>query len=306
MEVASSSPAVAPRQPLSISSMPFLMGAVLAIIALLFWYFDFFEGHGEKVVVAQGFPSEALYVLSGGRLHALDKKVPGVLEDYATGKGTKAAIVRMEEGAFEVFTLGGIPRQLTVDGVRKASLALSEDGQWIAYAALSDFDVGNTEQLSSWTVHILNTQTAATLSLSKGYAPQFFTREGKTYLFFASPKGLTVFDPENGTSLTDFYELPNSIHAVPVIAKDGKHLALKDAKTNLYSVFEIWEMAPFVIHAVRVIPEPFSSAAFSGDALLGLSPFPDNIVYAFDFTRVDAAPKTYQLSDASAPYRLLP
>ena len=306
MDVVSSSPAVAPRQPLSVTSMPFLMGTVLAIIALLFWYFDFFDGSGESIVVARGFPAEELSVLASGKLRTLDKKVPGTLEDYAVGKGTKAAIVRMEEGAFEVFTLGGIPRQLTVDGARKASLAISDDGEWIAYAALSDLEPEKTEQLSSWIIYILNTKTAAVLSLSKGYAPQFFTREGKTQLFFPSPRGLTVFDPSSGTSVTDFYDIQNAIHAVPTIAKDGKHIALNDANTNLYSVFEVWEIAPFVIHAVRTIPEPLSSVAFSGDALLGISPFPDNTVYSFDFTRLDAAPKTYHLPDASQPYRLLP
>jgi hypothetical protein len=194
MDVMLSSGAVSPRKPLSLRLTVLVLGAVAVVIIFLLWQNGSFKAR-DTVLISAGFPSQELYMLKHGNLKSVDVQVPGELEDYVKGKGGSAAIVRMDDGAFEVFLLSATPKQLTNDGMRKASLAMSPDGQWIAYATLTNLDVAETEKISSWTMYVLSVASAEATPLVSGYAPQFFMRDGVLTLFFTSPDGYMLADP---------------------------------------------------------------------------------------------------------------
>lgn len=296
-----------PRKSLLIMLAVLVIVLAVAGVAYFLWQGRMLSTEGA-IRVSLGFPVEKVYTIQGSKVREVKARVPGHLEDYIAEKAGKAAIVRTETGAYEVFLLDGDPKQLTNDGMRKAALALSPDGQWIAYAALTDLDPNNTEKISAWTVYVLNVARGEAAPLISGYAPQFFTRDGATTLFFTSPNGHTLANPGALTTETDPMPGKDDIHSVAVISDDGAYVAMKDPAAMGYVFLEVQQISPnFFIHPIGNIAYPLTSVAFVGDSLIGLVSTPEGTaVYSYGVDTLAEGEKISTLNPPWPPYYLLP
>lgn len=257
----------------------------------------------EPVRVVLGSPAEKVYLFDGSL-----KKADAAVDDYVQVNDERYALKEVE-GASDLFRLGPPEEQLTTDGAPKAALAVSPDGAWIAYAALTELDPEKKEALSSWSIYVRSRDSGESMLLGSGYAPHFFVRDGKTQLFFSTAKGVAIADP--ATASYSVYTLPveDTIRTVAAISSDGMLVATKELSDSLYTVYALDTLTPeLTTHPVFTANILLSSVVFSGNRLVGLGSATDGApalhVYSADgsSSRAAALPRTTTLSQ----YYLLP
>ncbi|MES2226060.1 MAG: hypothetical protein V4480_04625 [Patescibacteria group bacterium] len=163
--------------------------------------------------------------------------VSGRVLDYARAGGSEAAIVLADDGSQDVYRIaGGKAQALTHDGGIKSSLAISQDGSMVAYAARSmastSTEPADFYALDAWNVTRINTADGSATLAGKGYGPQFFAFEGSEYLAFTGPAGLHIVELATNTH----QDLPvgtmhiNGLYRAAISA-DGHYLALPSSDT---------------------------------------------------------------------------
>jgi hypothetical protein len=297
------------KSPLSLLHTAVLLGAFAAIISIPFIFSG--DGRSGTIFLAQGSPAEQIFStsLSSGQLVKLSVPVEGTVIDFAKGDLISAAIVQTKEGAFEVFTLTGIPTRVTRDGMRKESLAISPDGKWVAYAQLTDLDTSKVDLTSSWTIHVVNTGSGEIVPLGFGYAPQFFTRDGVLQLFFTSPNGLTLANPEeHTTSGQTFLAVGNATNMVTLISPDGRYGAMKNISDPGYILFEVEQLAPgLILNPIGYVTDSVSSVALVDDQLVGVVSSPEGqTLYAYSLVGGGEKKKLLDIPPSPIMMYLLP
>lgn len=284
-----------------------LVVLIVAAVAYVLFVRGFPFLGSTETLLAEGFPAERLStVSSSGSLSELSKNVPGVLEDYAKGGGREVAIVRTNEGAFEIYNLSGGAHALTANGVWKASLAISPDGAWAAYAELLEFDTALEDRTSSWMIYVLNLENGEAISLTPGFAPQFFTRDGSVHLLYTSPEGLTLGNPEEATTQTLPLSVSQNIHAPITVSPAGTHVAVRDDAARIYSVFELQLLSPIIINPLRSLPREAETVVFSGGDILGIIYDTDARLVRYGVQDVGKDKELQKLPENEASYYLLP
>lgn len=257
--------------------------------------------------VARGFPAEAFMSIGpDGSIHTVE--IPeGDTEDYASAAGKTYAIVRDEGGGFDVLRLADGAR-LTEDGARKAALDISDDGAWLAYAALTNLEPGEDRNPSSWTVFVLEVATGEATPVGEGYAPQFFMSDATLMVLFTSSSGIGFANPAERTSTVFNHSLPGDIAFPAAISPDGKYFAKKREGDPAYAVYEV--VAPLPDIDTRPL---FTTAAVGGTVafvegrLLELSSEADGraILSAYPVGGGEPMPLA-ELPASEVEYRLLP
>ncbi len=192
-----------------------------------------------------------------------------VVGDYAQGGATKVAVVG--EGAQEVVLLSDGGRALTSDGLRKAALAVSADGTKVAYAALTG-DATNSNFVAEWTVRIVDVASGASMDLGAGFGPEFFVRDGVSYLLYTTPTQLTVFNINQNVATSVNFFTPSTVDYTGRISADGMYFASRTAitgKFDLYSVERIeglLELAP-----LGTIQTQLADGQWVGNTFYGLT-----------------------------------
>ncbi len=172
--------------------------------------------------------------------------LPGTLSDYARMSGVEVGIVKLADtAAQEVVLLGSKQSILTGSESAKASLAVSSDGNLIAYAVQTSGAQSFSSVLSTWTVRILNRETGSDTELGTGFGPQFFTRDGVPYLLFTTPLGIQVVDTSTDEyrAFTTPFDLDDRIEFAVRVAPDGSYVMMRDPATKQFSLYEVYRVA---------------------------------------------------------------
>lgn len=200
--------------------------------------------------------------------------VSGYLSDYARAGKTKVAVVLNESGtAQDIAVLSDAGRMLTTDGAGKAALAVSPDGTEVAYAVVTGAPAGTLFDIKTvlWSVRTTNLETGDSWTIGEGFGPQYFERDGKTYLLFTSSRGIVVADLEARTTQTTLMVTPGVVDYTARISADGMYLAMENGvtkKTDLYTVKSI--AAPLSLELITAIEPELTGMEFIGDTLYGV------------------------------------
>lgn len=200
--------------------------------------------------------------------------VAGYLSDYARSGKTEVAIVLNEEGtAQDVVVLSDGGRVLTTDGAGKAALAVSPDGSEVAYAVVTGAPAGTLFDIKTalWSVRTTNLETGESWTIGEGFGPQYFERDGKTYLLFTSSRGVVIADLEARTTQTTLMVTPGVVDYSARISADGMHLAMENGvtkKTDLYAVTSV--AAPLSLELIAPIEPELTGMEFIGNTLYGI------------------------------------
>ena len=193
---------------------------------------------------------ESVVPQSFGLMNLMPHEVAGVtgtIGDYAAGGNAEVAVVRLAEtGASEVVLLGVEPRVLASGSAAKASVAVSDDGAFVAYAARTDGAAAFAPYKSMWTVHLIEVESGRDIELGTGFDPEFFTRDGVSYLLFTTADSIVVNSLADTASITGFitpFELSDAIDHTARISPNGTYLALKDPSTRQYTIYSVYRVA---------------------------------------------------------------
>ncbi|MBU1292505.1 hypothetical protein KJ819_00370 [Patescibacteria group bacterium] len=243
------------------------------------------------------------------------ESLPGTLSDYASAKGVAVGIVTLTDtGAQEIVLLNSEQGALTGSESAKASLAVSSDGSLIAYAAQTDGSQSFNPLLSSWTVRILNRDTGSDIELGTGFGPQFFARDGVTYLLFTTPEGIQVVDTSTAEyrAFTTPFELNDRIEFAVRVAPDGSYLAMRDSVTQQFSLYEIYRVAanmPLGINPTGADLVGLLDVAFANGSVYGVDSHDGGIEGGVAVLRINPKSaeegKPMYLFPATTDYRLI-
>lgn len=181
----------------------------------------------------------------GLRERSLDG-VAGTLGDYAVGGATEAGIVTASDGRMNVWVLGSSARQLTDTAAYKASLAVSPDGKYVAYAARAGGENSYAPTFESWAMHIVDLELGTDVELGFGFEPNFFTRDGVNYLLFTTAEGIQVTMPADAGSYRSFttpFAPTNLVEYAAKVSADGMYLAHRDQATKRFNVLKVYRVA---------------------------------------------------------------
>jgi len=246
---------------------------------------------------------------------AVLKSLPGTLSDYARARGVEVGIVNLTDtGAQEIVLLGSKQSILTGSGSAKASLAVSSDGQYIAYATQTEGSQSFSPVLSTWTVRIINRETGSDTELGTGFGPQFFTRDGVPYLLFTTPEGLQIVDTSTDEyrAFTTSFDFDDRVEFAARVAPDGSYVALRDPASKQFSLYEVYRVAanlPMGITPTGADLVGLLDVAFANGVVYGVDSFDGGIEGGVAVLRVDPKSteegKVIYLFPATANYRLL-
>ncbi|MBU2104081.1 hypothetical protein KKD81_00450 [Patescibacteria group bacterium] len=205
------------------------------------------------------------------------KGVSGTLDDYASGAGVQAAIVTSKDSGFqEVWVVGKNPRMLAAGPAAKASLAISSDGTFVAYASRTDESQMFAGRISSWAVHVIDLESGRDVELGVGFDPEFFVREGAPYLLYTSADGVVV----NSLAQRDAYN--GFITPIPVfdavdhtakVSSDGMYVAMKDSVTHAFSIYSVYRVTadqPLGMEPLMTPVNPYTDIIFADNAAYGI------------------------------------
>jgi hypothetical protein len=237
-----------------ISSIVLVIVVVLAVSGY-FWY----RGHVKAPVAVKPFLlAQASYEnitvssLSNGAL--VTEKTPSVLgsiSDYTT-QGSAQGLIATLNGFSQVLTFGTTTRSYEADTKPKASLALSPDGTYVAYAEQVRTTASSTAfdtSIYDWDIILVNTMQGGTQDLGQGFAPTFVTSGGHSYLLYTAPRGPTIYDFASRSSATVDYINFAQIDYSARMTSDGKYLALRDPATATFDFYSVTSLAPLTISA---------------------------------------------------------
>jgi hypothetical protein len=247
---------------------------------------------GAYVMLGPAEGAHTLARVSRGKLEPVDLGLPGALVDFDRAGGVSAAVMETATGTQDVYLLGGEARRLTSDGGFKSFVAVSPDGKTVAYAEhatttlvtvsgprlvvattspgiLSPTRVvaTTTEPApffapADWVVKAVDLATGAISAYGAGIAPQFFSRDGASYLFFTTSAGVEAVDLATGAR----EDLPSSIATAPAhISADGAWLLLPTAGS--YALSALRGLHPMRTERAAALPEAIEAARFSGGTL---------------------------------------
>ncbi len=239
-------------------------------------------------------------------------KTEGELSDYAEHRGVKVAIVRNPEAnTQDIFLLGPKSKQLTTNGIGKASISVSPDGKSIAYAQRADHVVGGefSSYISGWLVTVQNIETGEVVDLGQGFAPQFYTnQDGATRVLFTTRTGVSSVDLKTKSVRSIDFINPGIIDFAATISGDGKYLAVPNGITKVSQIFSVTETeTEFSVALATIGTVPFTHAAFVGHKLYGVSRTDDGSasLYVVSGDTKDVPPAPFALPKNSS-YRIIP
>ena len=277
---------IAPPSAAPVNRVPGLIliitAAVLVLIAVLIMYFQQKDGRFIEFAFARLTPiGEEAVVLKDGELASPTLGMEGQAVSYLKASGVEVALVRtlaatstgtavVNPFKVDAYLLGAAPRQLTSDGMPKTGLAVSADGQTIAYAYLDaskNPQVLLTPTLADWRIALVDVASGAVTDLGQGYRPQLV--DG--ILVYAALDGIHVYSIADGAGVTS--SLISGAAAVSLdLAADGGHLIYRDPVTLRHAIFAVSALYPeLVLAPVGQSPASFIDAAVSGDTLYGLA-----------------------------------
>ena len=243
------------------------------------------------------------------------KDLPGTLSDYARAKGVEVGIVNLADtGAQEVVLLGSKQSVLTGSGSAKASLAVSRNGQLVAYAAQTEGAQSFSPLLSTWTVRIINLETGLDAELGTGFGPQFFTRDGVPYLLFTTPEGIQIVDTSTDEyrAFTTPFDFDDRVEFAVRVAPDGSYVAMRDPATKQLSLYEVYRVAanlPIGVTPTGADLVGLLDVAFANGVVYGVDSYDDGIEGGVAVLRVDPQSteewKVIYLFPATANYRFI-
>lgn len=244
------------------------------------------------------------------------KSISGTLSDYARARGVEVGIVNLTDtAAQEVVLLGSKQSILTGSGSAKASLAVSPDGNLIAYAVQTSGAQSFSSVLSTWTVRILNRETGSDTELGTGFGPQFFTRDGATWLLYTSADAITVTKVGEGSfvSFSTPFEINDDVWFAAKVSPDGRYLALRDAATRQFSLYGIRSATtdlPLGLDPLTTDLVGLYDVAFAGGSVYGIDAYDAGIDGGVAVLKINPSNneegKPVYLFPASGNYRLIP
>lgn len=267
---------------------------------------------------------ERAYVLSEGSLVAPATGISGLVLEYAESSGKAIALVRTvtpispEDTATNPFKttlylLGDEPRALSAADTILSGIALSDDGTYAAYAYL---DVAENPaavvapSASDWNVRIVSTETGEAREAGDGTMPQFVMVGDREVLVFGSTNGLTVYDLEEGSSVTDTSVFPAEVALRIRVAEDGRHLLYRDITNDRFSVFEIVSLHPTLrVEPIGQISTALVDAVIVGDRVFGIARDAEGAheVRSFAIAALEGdGALVERLPLGAAPHRLIP
>lgn len=288
------------------------LGIIILIAVLGVWYvrtvpvnligLKVFEGDYTKGKVL----SFGIFGLQEQRV-----RVNGELSDYASAGSTSVAVVRnAETNSEDIVLLSDKSRPLTSDGKGKASLAVSPDGTMIAFATLETPPEGVpfTPQLSSWNVNMLDLKSGEVTLLGTGFAPEFFTSDGKLMLLFTAPTGITIANVAAKNSQTTFFLNPGVIDYAAHISSDGKYLVIPNGLTKHYDFFAIKRIgAPIGLDPLGSAEQILVHGEFKGASFYGVERLPNAVPHLVRFTLTKPlASKEVFTFPINSIYRVIP
>ncbi|MDB5190071.1 MAG: hypothetical protein JWN49_397 [Parcubacteria group bacterium] len=286
-------PAPAPSK---VAFMHYVLAAIVvlvaaALVAGAYWFTksSYVAFYGVRYL-AGSFESRTLYQVGFGAQHKVTLPVTGRIIDYARDGGTEAAITVSDTGTEDVYSIkNGKATALTQDGAVKSGLSVSADGSMVAYAVRNavatstnpnDFYVAH-----NWTVNMVTVSDMKTQAIGIGYGPQFYVRDGKTYLLITSDANIHLVDVV-GNSHQD---IPVSFGVNPgfraaTISSDGSYVILPDIGTGyaLYALKYSGSLA--TLAAIGGMPTGTSVAVFDGKEILSISYRIGNALFRFSNT----------------------
>lgn len=251
-------------------------------------------------------------VIVGGVFGWDEKKVAisGDLSDFARGDQATVAIVRnTDTGAQDVHMLTPTERALTTDGFGKAAVAVSRDGKFVAFSQRADTSIGAefSARISAWQVVVMDTQTGTIKNYGEGFAPQFFNKDGVTYLLFTTRTGITVINTSTLASRSMVFINPGLVDYAGLVSSDGVYLAVPNGVTKVLDVFSLTlSETDFSVSLLGIAPVAFTHSAFVGNSIEGIVRNADGslTLRIVEPKQLTAPGTTYALPDASY-YRVI-
>ncbi len=193
--------------------------------------------------------------------------LPAGLTEYSERNGVRVGIV----GTSDVAMIRGTQSEsLYKDGEYKDTVAASPDGASIAFAAMLPGVSGSV--VSASYVKKLNVSDGSVDIMGVGYAPQYFLRDGKTYLLFTSPEGISVADVADGTISVTPITVEGSKEYAVIVSDDGSYLAIRDALIGKFFIYKVASVTGGLsFSSLRELPDGVQSVAFRFGKLYAVS-----------------------------------
>jgi len=215
-------------------------------------------------------------VVEGGVFGWDEKKitVAGTLSDFArSGKYSVAIVKNDESGAQDVHLLAPVSKVLTTDGVGKSAVAISGDGTYVAFSERADMSVGSkfTPQISAWQVVVMNAESGEKKYYGEGFAPQFFSKDGESYVLFTTRMGVTIVNTTTLASRSMVFINPGVVDYSAIVSGDGAYLAVPNGISRILDIFTLnLTETDFSVSLLGVAPAPFVNSAFVGNSIEGV------------------------------------
>lgn len=229
----------------------------------------FFEGK---------FADRALYEMVGTTTEPVSFPVSGRVVDYARGGGREVVEAIDDRGTTSAFLLGDEPRILiqATSSYPIGRISLSPDGTMIAFATnlltATSTDPTIFYTFGAWGIETLAIDATSTIprGVGSGYAPRFFVRDGKHYLFYTVNDGVAIVKLPDGLPHTTKLNTANSMFPAEV-SPDGSYLAFFDKTERRYMIAPIESVNPTKIGNVSFLPANTYLVAFKGNTIFSMS-----------------------------------
>lgn len=291
-----------PNKKLIIGGIVLVAAVVLiALVPMIMKNLQVSNALGGARILVSGAEKSGLYEYTWLGMRQVKLPVEGTVTDYARN-GAHEAVIAHEGDANKslAYVLGDEPRTVGVPLGEKASIAISPDGAWVAYATRAD--VGG--DLYSWNVQAVEVATGDLVELGAGFAPQFFTRDGMTRLMFRGPEGITIADLSARKSFTTPFTMPAEITNAGAVAADGSRFVSRNNYTGEFTLYTVSAVEPYFMPVIAgTIPGRLSGVRFTHDALIATE---GAELKRVEFDAPGTVESVHTFKDATATYRLIP
>jgi hypothetical protein len=251
----------------------------LVVGAAVYAYVSFANDFAFRGVryLAGSFEERALYELNWmGEGKEVTLPAPGRVIDYDRSGNVEAAILLSDAGQQVYLLEADMPRVLVPGAGIRSSLAVSPDGTRIAYAERITEDANATPLAfydpASWEVHVVDIQSGDNTVLGTGYAPQFFVRDGTSYVLYTTSVGVTVRNLSSDMEQVLTLDLGDSRGLFPVVVtEDGQQIALP-SPGGVYKLHAfVHDGTTFTLEGSSFAPKGTTILAFDDNELVTLS-----------------------------------
>ncbi len=210
------------------------------------------------------------YLVQGNRFEPIEvPDVPAgevlVDEVFSDDVGMRVRITQTDGDLYKISTVNtsGEVRVLEESPGAKAMVALQRNGTHLAFAERKDETGEFSPFISAWNIRTINLLTGEQKSIGDGVYPQFFLKDGQSFILFTTRTGFSAYNMETGNTATAQFLNPGLANHYGSVSPLGSYLLTLNPVNRGLDLFSIDSISDTTIHitfAQRIDTQESSTA----------------------------------------------